>query len=311
MLIRPPRRFPSSMFTWRGSALQETWKPLLGLFIVSEVLTWFYEDWGLARFSLTQTPFTLVGLALSIFLGFRNNACYDRWWEARRLWGALINTTRSLARQILTLPKAPEADAEALRALQERFVYGVIGFAVALKLHLRAEGSFNDLQTLLPRPLWESLLRERNAPNAVSHWLGAQVQEAAARGWLHPIHQDTLERGLTELTNIQGGCERIKNTPVPLTYTVLTHQIVLLYCLLLPLGIMSTVGTMTPFVVLIVAFAFLGLDEVGTQIEDPFETDANDLPLDALCRVIEVSLKQRLGETELPPDTKPIKGVLY
>ena len=74
---------------------------------------------------------------------------------------------------------------------------------------------------------------------------------------------------------------------------------------------MSTVGTMTPFVVLIVAFAFLGLDEVGTQIEDPFETDANDLPLDALCRVIEVSLKQRLGETELPPDTKPIKGVLY
>ena len=165
----------------------------------------------MARFSLTQTPFTLVGLALSIFLGFRNNACYDRWWEARRLWGALINTTRSLARQILTLPKAPEADAEALRALQERFVYGVIGFAVALKLHLRAEGSFNDLQTLLPRPLWESLLRERNAPNAVSHWLGAQVQEAAARGWLHPIHQDTLERGLTELTNIQGGCERIKN----------------------------------------------------------------------------------------------------
>jgi putative membrane protein len=299
------------MFTWRGSALQETWKPLLGLFVVSALLTWFYEDWGLGRFSLTQTPFTLVGLALSIFLGFRNNACYDRWWEARRLWGGLINTTRSVARQILTLPKAPEADAEALRALQERFVYGVIGFAVSLKLHLRAEGSFNDLQTLLPRPLWESLLRERNAPNAVSHWLGAQLQEAAAQGWIHPIHQDTLERGLTELTNIQGACERIKNTPVPLTYTVLTHQIVFVYCLLLPLGIMSTVGTMTPFVVLIVAFAFLGLDEVGTQIEDPFETDTNDLPLDALCRVIEVSLKQRLGETDLPPDTKPINGVLY
>jgi putative membrane protein len=299
------------MFTWRGSALQETWKPLLGLFVVSALLTWFYEDWGLGRFSLTQTPFTLVGLALSIFLGFRNNACYDRWWEARRLWGGLINTTRSLARQILTLPKAPEADAEALRALQERFVYGVIGFAVSLKLHLRAEGSFNDLQTLLPRPLWESLLRERNAPNAVSHWLGVQVQEAAAQGWIHPIHQDTLERGLTELTNIQGACERIKNTPVPLTYTVLTHQIVFVYCLLLPLGIMSTVGTMTPFVVLIVAFAFLGLDEVGTQIEDPFKTDTNDLPLDALCRVIEVSLKQRLGETDLPPDTKPINGVLY
>ena len=311
MLIRPPQRFPSSMFTWRGSALQETWKPLLGLFVVSALLTWFYEDWGLGRFSLTQTPFTLVGLALSIFLGFRNNACYDRWWEARRLWGGLINTTRSLARQILTLPKAPEADAEALRALQERFVYGVIGFAVSLKLHLRAEGSFNDLQTLLPRPLWESLLRERNAPNAVSHWLGVQVQEAAAQGWIHPIHQDTLERGLTELTNIQGACERIKNTPVPLTYTVLTHQIVFVYCLLLPLGIMSTVGTMTPFVVLIVAFAFLGLDEVGTQIEDPFKTDTNDLPLDALCRVIEVSLKQRLGETDLPPDTKPINGVLY
>ncbi|MCK6520785.1 hypothetical protein L6R49_05010 [Myxococcota bacterium] len=311
MLIRPPRRFPSSMFTWRGSALAESWKPLLGLFIASELLTWNYERWDLGRFSLTLTPFTLVGLALSIFLGFRNNACYDRWWEARRLWGGLINTTRSLARQMLTLPKAPEADAEALRALQERFVYGVIAFAISLKLHLRAEGSFTDLQTLLPRPVWESLLQERNAPNAVTYWLSSQVQEAAAQGWLHPIHQDALERGITELTNIQGGCERIKNTPVPLTYTVLTHQIVLLYCLSLPLGIMSTVGEMTPFVVLIVSFAFLGLDEVGTQIEDPFETDANDLPLDALCRVIEVNLRQRLGETNLPPDAKPVKGVLY
>jgi putative membrane protein len=130
------------------------------------------------------------------------------------------------------------------------------------------------------------------------------------RGLVDRYHLPLLEGTLTDLTDIQGGCERIKNTPVPLSYTELTHRIVAMYVVLLPFGIVNTTELMTPFVVAIVAFCFLGLDAVGTQIEDPFEEDPNDLPLMQISRMIENDLRQRLGETEFPPDIRPERGVL-
>lgn len=310
MLVRPARRFPGTLLTWRGSALQETWKPLLGLILASELITWRHEAWGLDQLNLTLTPFTLIGLALSIFLGFRNNACYDRWWEARRLWGGLINTTRTLARQLLVLSHTAEPDPE-LDAWRERCVRLVIGYAYALKFHLRTRGHWEELRPYVGEALSTALRGEKNPPLALLTALSQEHASAVRRGWVHPTHLLLLEQSVVELCNLQGACERIKNTPVPLTYTVLTHQIVGTYCLLLPLGIVSQVGNMTPLVVGMVAFAFLGLDAVGSQIEDPFETDPNDLPLSAMCRTIEINLLQALGVRDLPPEVRPQNGVLY
>ena len=132
----------------------------------------------------------------------------------------------------------------------------------------------------------------------------------AARGSYEPVHLLALDGSLTDFSDIQGGCERIKNTPVPLSYTMLTHRIVMVYCATLPLGLIDTVGPFTPVAVLIIAYAFLGLDSVGSQIEDPFEEDPNDLPLAAISRMIEVNIRQRLGETALPPMLKPERGIL-
>ncbi|MFT4623345.1 MAG: putative membrane protein [Myxococcota bacterium] len=307
MLVRPTRAFPGTVFLVRGTALASVGPVVIVLMLLSTVLVANAHAWGLERFQLTTVPFSLIGLALSIFLGFRNNACYDRWWEARKLWGALINTTRSLARQTATLVRS---DDPAVAAFHRQQVGRTIAYAHLLRLHLRRQGVFTDVQPFVTGPEMTQLRAVRNPPITMLAWMGASFREAHDRGWVHPLHLPLLEGTLTDLTDIQGGCERIKNTPVPLSYTVLTHRIVGLYCFFLPLGILSEVGLATPLVVGIVSFAFLGLDAVGTQIEDPFEEDPNDLPLEALSRLIENDLRQGLGDTDLRPDCAPKEGIL-
>ena len=290
MLVRPDRAFPGTFFFFRGSALQHIWPYLLVIFIASVLTTVFHDEWNLARFSLTTTPFSLIGLALSIFLGFRNNACYDRWWEARKLWGALINTTRTLGRQVHTLAEEGQGF-DRWEAVKKVVVY-----VYALKAHLRKEDVLASLAGMLTLEEREQLAGRANIPVALLEDLGERFQAGWRAGQIDTMHLPVFEKSLTDLTNIQGGCERIKNTPVPLSYTILTHRIVAIYCLALPLGIMDVVGPMTPVVDLFIAYAFLGLDSVGTQLEDPFELDPNDLPLNALARIIEIDLLQGIGE---------------
>jgi len=306
MLTRPDRTFTGTMFRVRGSALADIWPLLIAAFVVSEVLTWAHEWWPEYWVDLTPLPFSLVGLALSIFLGFRNNACYDRWWEARKLWGRLINTSRSSARQGLTLIRGEGADQVATRWVRMQMAY-----AHALRLHLRKQlDRAAELEAFLPVEEVAALRGERNLPIGLLHRMGLLARDAMDRGLVDRFHLPVLEATLTDLANIQGGCERIKNTPVPLSYTELTHRIVGLYVILLPFGIVNEVGHATPLVVVFVAFCFLGLDDVGSQIEDPFEEDPNDLPLMQISRMIENDLRQRLGETDLLPDIQPERGVL-
>ncbi|MEL6349598.1 MAG: bestrophin family protein [Myxococcota bacterium] len=307
MLVKPRRVFPETLFVLRGSALYDNWPILIGLTVFAFISTEVLYALGVERFNLSVTPFSLIGLALSIFLGFRNNACYDRWWEARKLWGALINTTRSIARQTLNFVNS---DDPAVRSFHQEMVRRTIGFAYGLKYHLRAEVRLDAVTAWLPDEDGAALVEEENVPNALIQRMGERYRMAWKRGWIDTYHMNIFEGSLTRLSDIQGGCERIKNTPVPLSYTVLTHRLVALYCLTLPFGIASTVGHTTPIVVLIVSFAFLGLDSLGTQLEDPFELDPNDLPLAALARTIEINLLQRIGESELPSPTRPMGGIL-
>ena len=312
MLVPPKRGFPGTLFLLRGSALSEVWPMLVVLTALSFVATEaLYTEEGRVGFTLTTIPFSLIGLALSIFLGFRNNACYDRWWEARKLWGALINTTRSTARQTQTLiASKDEAEAEEIETFRQEMVRRIIGFAYGLKYHLRSEISLEAVTPWVPEEEHAALARESNVPNALSHRMGERYRAAWDRGWIDTYHLRILEESLTGLTNIQGGCERIKNTPVPLSYTMLTHRLVALYCIALPFGIAADVGHATPLVVLFISYAFIGLDSLGTQLEDPFELDPNDLPLAALARTIEINLLERIGSEDLPKPIQPVEGFL-
>lgn len=301
------------VFRYRGSELQRTKFRLLGVFIVALVVTWLEEhhDW---HPNLTPLPFTLIGVALGIFLGFRNNASYDRWWEGRKLWGALVNTSRTFARQVLTLvgPRDPAgpAEAAAVNALRHELVRRAIAFVHALRLSLRDRNDLDDLLPFLPADEVERLRTESNRPYAITQGTAERLRAAWARGWIDDIHLPVLEATMTAFTDIQGACERIKSTPIPFSYTTLIHRITATYCYALPFGVVDAVGIYTPVVVLLVSYAFFGLDVVGDEIEMPFGVDPNDLSLDAISRTIEVNLRQRIGETDLPPMARPIDDIL-
>jgi len=305
----------------RGTALSVIWKRVFAATVIAVAVTVVHEYRGTFDIDLTPLPFSLIGLALSIFLGFRNNTGYDRFWEGRKLWGRMVNVSRSLTRQLLTLvgPRMIEAKAEhtldgaeqaELADIRRRLVYAHIAYVHCFRQHLRGQDELDELRELLEPELLASLEAELNRPVAISQWIGEQLRALYDRGWIHPQHLPVLEASLTEITTVQGACERIKSTPIPTSYTVLIHRIVALYCVGLPFGIVSSVHMMTPIVAAIVAYAFYGLDAVGTEIEDPFGFDPNDLPLSGLSRMIEVNLRQRLGERSVPALLEPVDGIV-
>jgi putative membrane protein len=290
------------------SALPKTLPRTLAFTAFAVLVTWLEAKANYDAFTMTIAPFTLIGLAISVFLGFRTNVAYDRYWEGRKLWGALVNVSRTFTRQVTTLITAdsPEENAELARELTHR----MIAFVYALKHQLRHTEPWEDLQPyLLPEEI-ERLRGQRNIPLAISRMLGERLSYAWRQGWIRDIHMPVFEKSLTEMTTIQGGCERIDNTPVPFAYTTLIHRIVGFYALLLPFGIVNDVRWMTPLVVFMICHAFFGLDEIGDEIEEPFGIEPQDLPLAAISRTIEINLLQYLDEPDVPPMLEPVGRVL-
>lgn len=299
------------LFEFRGSALSRISRRLFAVFAVACAVTLLYHLRGDSLPTLSSIPFTLISLALGVFLGFRNNTSYDRYWEGRKLWGRLVNDARSFARLSLNVI-APDvvpgvaADPPATRALQRDLVYRTIAYVHALRLHLR-----NELHDLAPLAAFLSpdelpgLKIQRNVPLALLQTISSRVSRARRMGVLHNRDVHLFENMISDICDVQGGCERIKSTPIPWSYTVLMHSIVAVYCFALPFGLIDTTKLLTPLVVVLIAYAFLGLDAVGDELEEPFGSDYNDLPLTTLSRMIEVNLRQLLGESELPPLLTP------
>lgn len=296
-----------------GRALPHIWLRTFAVTAFSLIATLLYQEVPAFHYSLTSMPFTVVGLALGIFLGFRNTAAYDRFWEGRKLWGQLVNTSRSLTRQVLTLLVPNDAENEQeraeLRELQLRMVHAVIAYAHAFRRMLRKEDPIERIRELLPEEAVERLRAEENVPFAITQLLGEWILEARKRGWVHPMHVPQLEASLCSITDLQGGCERIQSTPIPFSYTVLLHRIVAVYCICLPFGIDEAVGWARPVVVMVVSYAFFGLDQIGEEIEDPFGRDTHDLSLAAISRTIERNLRRRIGEP-VPAPLAPRNNVL-
>lgn len=295
------------LLTYHGTALPRIKWRLLCLVGVSLLVTWVHDS-GAMNMSLphlTTIPFSLVGVALGIFLGFRNNSSYDRYWEGRKKWGSLVNTSRSFTRMVLTVLVAPDNERGELDALKRDMVHRTAAFVHGLRGLLRKRDVSDDLARLLPADEVERLRDTLNPPLLIIQGTSERVAHARKRGWLHDFHLGLLEEQLTSFIDIQGGCERIRNTPIPFSYSALIHRIVAVYCFGLPFGLVETTERLTPLVVLLISYAFLGLDAVGDEIEEPFGLDTNDLPLESLSRMIEANVRTQLGETDLPPLLQP------
>lgn len=266
------------------------------------------RDFPAAFPSFTFVPFSLIGLAFSIFLDFRNTASYERYWEGRKLWGQLVIDARSLSRQLLTLmgPVAETAHAGETQRVAHGMVRKVVAFAYALKHHLRGTDATNDLVSFWPSAELAPLLARSNPPDAILLSLSTDLRQCYLRGWLSDQLLRAMDERVTSLAAVLAACERIRNTPLPFAYTLLLHRTAYLYCFLLPFGLAETIGMMTPLVVAIVSYTFFGLDALGDEIEEPFGDLPNDLPLDAISRTIEINLREAMGERDLPPLLRPV-----
>ena len=272
------------------------------------VLRW---DWIASK----SIPLALYGSAIGVIVGFRNNSAYGRWWEARTLWGQIVNNSRSLARQVcVTMHPAregSETDIPQLRAMQKDLVYYQIAFVHSLRQQLRGISPWNDLAPLLPSDELELLRAEKNVPLAIQQKMGSKLREAKDRGWIDSFEWQAMDRNLDDLSDSQGGTERIKNTPMPKQYDYFPMLFVQIFCVVLPMGLVEQLGWFTPLGSTLVGFMFLALDKIGRDLEDPFDNTIYDVPMTAITTTIETNLRQLLGETELPQEAQPVKGVLW
>ncbi len=295
----------------RGSILSRIRLPLLVNTVIATLVTLSHGDLLHTKITLTTIPFTLIGLPLAIFLGFRNNAAYDRYWEARKLWGELVHRSRSFSRQCQSLisnhpDPQPALAHHGLSDIRVRMIYRVIAFAHALRLQLRNEHDRHDLQPLLLQTEWQDITHATNAPDYLLQKIGQDLHQCLQEKRLDGCLAAVIDNTLSAMAAAAAACERIKSTPIPFSYTLLLHRTAYLYCFLLPFGLVDTIGFMTPFVVAIVAYTFFGLDALGDEIEEPFGNDDNDLPLNALCRTIEINLLESLHATDIPPPLAPV-----
>jgi putative membrane protein len=281
------------LFVWRGSVLPDIAPQLLWTTAFAVLVTVLHGQLFHWKVPLNFVPFSLIGLTLAIFLGFRNSTSYSRYWEARTLWGALLNETRSFVRQALTLTDAPDEAAEASVPAAR-----LIAFVHALRHQLRGSDPTPDLARLLAPEDCARLQAARFKPAMLLLMVGEWLRDRRRQGQLDPMLAQAMEVPLGRLTEALGGCERIASTPIPFTYSVIIHRTIYLYCVLLPFGLVDAIGAMTPVVVAFIAYTFFALEALGAEIEEPFGTAPNDLALDAMSRTIESTLREMMGEPQ-------------
>ncbi|AFT84944.1 bestrophin family protein [Paraburkholderia phenoliruptrix] len=295
MIIRPHLHWFRMLLAWRGSVLPQL-LPRLALILAIAVIAVAAHD-HLLPISLnlnTTAPFSLVGIALAVFLGFRNNASYDRWWEARKLWGQLLNDSRSLTRQALTLRTRPLPKEELIE-----FCAALGALAHALRHQLRKTDPREDLAARLPPALFERVMASRYKPATLLLFLGEWAQRQAQSGAIDPMAVLAFDRNLNGLSDVIGGCERIASTPLPFAYSVMIHRTVYFFCASLPFGLVDSIGIFTPVFSVFVAYTFMAHEAIASQIEEPFGTDDNDLALNTMSVMIEDAMRDLRGEPAL------------
>lgn|SRR6187402_628652 len=287
-------------------------RPLLVLFgydlavvVAYKVMHW---DWV----ALPHVPLALFGSAIGLILGFRNNSAYDRWWEARKLWGVIVNNSRSWARlAVSSVASSDPSEQQEVREMQVRLVHHQIAYVHALRQHLRGLAPWEDISSLLREEELSALQYEKNIPLALQVQMGLMMQECLKRGWINDLQWSLMNTNLDDLADAQGGSERIKNTPMPKQYDYFPKLFVEIYCLVLPLTLVLNMQWYTPLGSTMVGFIFLALDKIGRDMEDPFDNTIYDVPLTSISRNIEINLRQVLGEENLPAPETAVRGVLW
>jgi ion channel-forming bestrophin family protein len=288
-------------------------RPLAALFALDLAIAIAYVFGGWTWLALPDIPLSIFGGVIGVIAGFRNASAYARWWEARTIWGSIANCSRSFAREVLSIAGSPGADSaeNGPDRMNRKLVLLQIAWVHALRCHLRGLHPWHELERLLSEPELERLKARRNVPLAIQQTIAGILAHCHRRGCFDSVRWAVLDRTLSQLMDAQGASERIKNTPMPRLYEMAVRVFIGIYCLLLPLGMVQSLRLLTPFGSTLVGFIFLTLDQIGRDLEEPFENLPHDIPLTAISRDIEINLKQMIDDRDIPEPLTPDNGILW
>lgn len=260
---------------------------------------------GFGQIDLTMAISTVLGISVSLLLGFRTNAAYDRWWEARKVWGAIVNDSRTVVRQLLGFVAPTHHDEIAALAHRQ------IAWCKALRSHLRAQDPLEGLEAHLRGDDRRDLDDRKNVPNAILEGTQTELARLREAGALDPFAHLAIDGTLKHLCDHMGMCERINNTVFPVDYEVYTRWGIIVFILMLPFGMLDSTGFFVIPICFLVGLFFATIEGVAQQLQDPFRNRGSDTPMTALCNAIEIDLRQMVGDADLPEKLVPdARGVL-
>ena len=275
---------------------------IYGIFI--EVM---YQNYHITNISIPMTVPTVLGTIISLLLAFRSNQAYDRWWEARIIWGAIVNDSRTLARQILSLMES-SYDSENIDPFKHRMIKRQIAWCYALGKGLRKDDPMPMIRKFVSADEAEYVEEYDNKHVGLLQLHARDLNNALKQGWVNPYQQVEIDQTITRLCDSMGKCERIKNTVFPATYSLYIHLALHFYILLLPFGLVQLFGfLMVPVLVVLTACFFL-IEKMAIPLQDPFENKPTDTPVLTISRNIERDLKQMMREKyDLPSAVAPAR----
>ncbi len=302
MIIRKRPGFLRLFFVLHGSILPAIAPQLVAILILSTALVLAHHFYPRVIPTYNNgTAFMMLGIALSTFLGFRNNACYDRWWEGRKVWGKIISGSRDLIRQTAVLAKH-ETERKTLLELTSAFSHSLVD-------HLKGTSSLPSLISNYPEEFIRAYQESHNKPSLILNEISRRLATLHSQQALSDIQYQMFDKSLTELNENQTSCERLNNTRVPFAYTLLLHRTAYIYCFLIPFGFTDILGWWTPVASLLVAYTLFGLDALSDELERPFSNLDNVLPVYAMATIIERDVCAAIG-LPLPKPVEPVDFIL-
>lgn len=253
---------------------------------------------------------SFLGTAISLILAFRISQSYDRWWEARKIWGEIVNESRTLTRQALTLIDPTNSPKE-VEQMQRDFAMTQIAFCFALGRSLRGQDPLARIDKNLSPEDIATISKESNVPNALLKLHATRLKKARDNGWVDGFRNMQIDNTITRLTDSMGKAERIKSTIFPVTYTILVEFLLYLFVTLLPFGMTDVFGWMVGPLLLIISVPFFLLEKTAINLQNPFNNNKTDIAMTTIAKTIEMNLHQMIGD-EFERDTEnPEDGPFY
>ncbi|MBX2962290.1 MAG: hypothetical protein KF687_07245 [Cyclobacteriaceae bacterium] len=247
----------------------------------------------------------IVGTIISLLLAFRSNQAYDRWWEARIIWGAIVNDSRTLVRQVLTFYKDSEHSKEAMD-FKTRFALRQSAWCYSLGNFLRNHDQLMPIKRFLTDEEYRYVSRHKHVPNALLMLHGRDIRRALQEEKINSYQQVEIDQTISRLCDAMGKCERIKNTIFPTTYSLYIHFALYLFVLLLPFGLTEYFGFIEAPLVITISSVFFLIEKMAIHLQDPFENKPTDTPVTTIARSIEITLRHMVSEHREESDIKNI-----